>query len=152
MKAVLQRVKKASVTINEQETRAIGPGLLILLGVAATDTLDDARLLARKCAELRIFEDENQKLNLSALDLSYEVMIVSNFTLQADTKKGRRPSFIAAAKPPLSVEAYELFIQCMRETGIAKVETGEFGADMQIALVNDGPVTLVLDTEEWKRG
>lgn len=152
MKAVLQRVKNAAVTINGAETRAIGQGLLILLGVAAADSLDDARLLARKCAELRIFEDENQKLNLSALDLGYEVMIVSNFTLQADTRKGRRPSFIAAAKPPLSVDAYELFIQCVREAGIAKVETGEFGAEMQIALVNDGPVTLVLDTEEWKRG
>lgn len=151
MKAVLQRVKNASVTINGAETRTIGQGLLILLGVAATDTLDDAKLLARKCAELRIFEDENEKLNLSALDLGYDIMIVSNFTLQADTKKGRRPSFIAAAKPPLSVEAYELFIQCVRESGIAKVETGEFGAEMQIALVNDGPVTLVLDTEEWKR-
>lgn len=152
MKAVLQRVKNAAVTINGAETRAIGQGLLILLGVAAADSLDDARLLARKCAELRIFEDENQKLNLSALDLGYEVMVVSNFTLQADTRKGRRPSFIAAAKPPLSVDAYELFIQCVREAGIAKVETGEFGAEMQIALVNDGPVTLVLDTEEWKRG
>lgn len=151
MKAVLQRVKNASVTINGAETRTIGQGFLILLGVAATDTLDDAKLLARKCAELRIFEDENEKLNLSALDLGYDIMIVSNFTLQADTKKGRRPSFIAAAKPPLSVEAYELFIQCVREAGIAKVETGEFGAEMQIALVNDGPVTLVLDTEEWKR-
>lgn len=151
MKAVLQRVKNASVTINGAETRTIGQGLLILLGVAATDTLDDAKLLARKCAELRIFEDENEKLNLSALDLGYDIMIVSNFTLQADTKKGRRPSFIAAAKPPLSVETYELFIQCVREAGIAKVETGEFGAEMQIALVNDGPVTLVLDTEEWKR-
>lgn len=151
MKAVLQRVKNASVTINGAETRTIGQGLLILLGVAATDTLDDAKLLARKCAELRIFEDENEKLNLSALDLGYDIMIMSNFTLQADTKKGRRPSFIAAAKPPLSVEAYELFIQCVREAGIAKVETGEFGAEMQIALVNDGPVTLVLDTEEWKR-
>ncbi|WP_102048422.1 D-aminoacyl-tRNA deacylase [Pygmaiobacter massiliensis] len=151
MKAVLQRVKNASVTINGAETHTIGEGLLILLGVAATDTLDDAKLLARKCAELRIFEDENEKLNLSALDLGYDIMIVSNFTLQADTKKGRRPSFIAAAKPPLSVEAYELFIQCVREAGISKVETGEFGAEMQIALVNDGPVTLVLDTEEWKR-
>lgn len=151
MKAVLQRVKNASVTINGAETRTIGEGLLILLGIAATDTLDDAKLLARKCAELRIFEDENEKLNLSALDLGYDIMIVSNFTLQADTKKGRRPSFIAAAKPPLSVEVYELFIQCVREAGIAKVETGEFGAEMQIALVNDGPVTLVLDTEEWKR-
>ena len=152
MKAVVQRVKSAIVTINGGEKRAIGAGLLILLGVAVGDTMDDARLLARKCAELRIFEDEQGKLNLSAAELGGAAMVVSNFTLQADTKKGRRPSFLAAAKPPLSVEAYELFVECMRGYGLSGVETGEFGADMQIALVNDGPVTLLLDTEEWKRG
>ena len=152
MRAVVQRVHSAQVTIDGQETRAIGRGLLILLGVAAEDTMEDARLLARKCAELRVFEDGQGKLNLSAPELGYEAMVVSNFTLQADTKKGRRPSFIRAAKPPLSVEAYHLFVECVRGYGLARVETGEFGADMQIALVNDGPVTLVLDTEEWKRG
>ena len=152
MKAVIQRVTRASVTIDGAETRTIGPGLMVLLGVQDTDTLDICEKLAAKVAGLRIFEDAQGKLNLSAPELGYEAMVVSNFTLQADTKKGRRPSFIRAAKPPLSVEAYHLFVECVRGYGLARVETGEFGADMQIALVNDGPVTLVLDTEEWKRG
>lgn len=151
MKAVLQRVKHASVTIEGTETRSIGPGLCILLGVADTDTPDDAKLLARKCAELRIFEDEAGKLNLSALDLGYSALIVSNFTLQADTKKGRRPGFTRAAKQPLSVDLYELFVSEVRANGIKEIQTGEFGAEMQILLQNDGPITLVLDTEEWKR-
>ena len=151
MKAVVQRVKSARVTINGDEQRAIGKGLLILLGVAATDELGDARQLARKCAELRIFEDEAGKLNLSAPELGYEAMVVSNFTLQADTKKGRRPSFLKAAKPPLSVEAYQLFVDIIGQHGLRRVVTGEFGAEMQIELINDGPITLVLDTEEWKK-
>lgn len=151
MKAVLQRVKHASVTIENDETRAIGPGLLILLGVAETDTEADAALLARKCAELRIFEDADGKLNLSAQELGYDALIVSNFTLQADTKKGRRPSFMKAAKPPLSINCYERFVREVKENGIKTVKTGEFGAQMQVDLQNDGPITLVLDTEEWKR-
>ena len=151
MKAVIQRVLGAKVTINGEETRSIGPGLMILVGVAVSDSMDDARLLARKCAELRIFEDSDGKMNLSAQQLGYEAMVVSNFTLQADTKKGRRPSFILAAKPPLAVEAYELFVECLRGAGLRDVQTGEFGAEMRIELVNDGPVTIVMDTEEWKR-
>lgn len=151
MKAVLQRVKHAEVTIEGTETRKIGPGLMILLGVCETDGPEDAVLLARKCAELRIFEDEAGKLNLSALDMGYDALIVSNFTLQADTKKGRRPSFTKAAKTPLSVDCYELFVAEVKKNGIQNVKTGEFGAEMQVVLQNDGPVTLVLDTDEWKR-
>ncbi|MCI6640280.1 MAG: D-aminoacyl-tRNA deacylase [Pygmaiobacter massiliensis] len=151
MKAVLQRVKHASVTIEGDEERSIGQGLCILLGVAEQDTEQDACQLARKCAELRIFEDEAGKLNKSALELGLAALVVSNFTLQADTKKGRRPSFIRAAKQPLSQQLYQLFVQELAKAGIAPVKTGEFGAEMQVLLQNDGPVTLVLDTEEWKR-
>ena len=151
MKAVIQRVKRASVVINGAEERAIGPGLMILIGVAVGDTEEDARLLARKCAEVRIFEDEQGKMNRSAPELGYEALVVSNFTLQADTKKGRRPGFDRAAKPPLAVELYQLFVDCVGGYGLASVKTGEFGADMQIDLLNDGPVTLVMDTAEWKR-
>ena len=107
--------------------------------------------LAQKCAGLRIFEDAGGKLNVSAEELGCEALVVSNFTLYGDTKKGKRPSFIAAAKPPLSVEAYEAFVAELRKTGLARVETGEFGADMKVTLTNDGPVTIVIDTDEWKR-
>ena len=150
MKAVIQRVTRASVTIDGAETRAIGPGLKVLLGVQDTDTLDICEKLAAKVAGLRIFEDAQGKLNLSAEDKGYEALVVSNFTLYGDTKKGKRPSFIRAAKPPLSVDGYERFVACLRGTGLRRVETGEFGADMQIELVNDGPVTIVIETDDWK--
>ncbi len=114
-------------------------------------TLDVCEKLAQKCAGLRIFEDAGGKLNVSAEELGCEALVVSNFTLYGDTKKGKRPSFIAAAKPPLSVEAYEAFVAELRKTGLARVETGEFGADMKVTLTNDGPVTIVIDTDEWKR-
>ena len=127
MRAVIQRVSAADVVVNGGAPRAIGRGLMILLGVRDTDTLDVCEKLAQKCAGLRIFEDAG------------------------DTKKGKRPSFIAAAKPPLSVEAYEAFVAELRKTGLARVETGEFGADMKVTLTNDGPVTIVIDTDEWKR-
>ena len=152
MKAVIQRVRSASVVINGGEERSIGPGLLILVGVSIGDTEEDVRLLARKCAEVRIFEDENGKMNRSAPELGYEAMVISNFTLQADTRKGRRPGFDRAAKPPLAVDCYRLFVDCIGGYGLAAVKTGEFGADMQISLINDGPVTIVMDTEEGKRG
>ena len=151
MKAVIQRVQRASVTINGGETRSIGRGLLILLGVQDTDRLELCSKLAQKCAGLRIFEDEQGKLNLSAQELGYEAMVVSNFTLYGDTRKGRRPSFVRAAKPPLSVEAYRRFVEELRNTGLPRVETGEFGAEMQIELVNDGPVTIVIETDDWER-
>ena len=150
MKAVIQRVKRASVTINEAETRSIGRGLMILLGVQDTDSFDICEKLEKKCAELRIFEDEQGKLNLSAQELGLEALVVSNFTLYADTKKGRRPSFVRAAKPPLADGAYDRFVEELRKTGLAGVQTGTFGADMQIELVNDGPVTIVIETDDWK--
>lgn len=151
MRVVLQRVESASVEIDGKNTRAIEQGLVLLLGVKDTDTLDDCTKLAEKCANLRIFEDEEGKLNLSAVELNYSALVVSNFTLYGDSKKGKRPSFITAAKPPLSIDCYNEFVAQMQKQGLKSVQTGEFGADMKISLVNDGPVTLVLDTEEWKK-
>ncbi len=151
MRAVVQRVKQARVTIEGQETREIGPGLMILLGVREGDDMAVCKKLAEKCAGLRIFEDDEGKLNRSALELCYGALVVSNFTLYGDTKKGKRPSFTKAAKPPLSVNAYEEFVRCLRAQGLKEVQTGRFGADMQVELLNDGPVTLVLDTDEWAK-
>ncbi|WP_367924358.1 D-aminoacyl-tRNA deacylase [uncultured Ruthenibacterium sp.] len=149
MKAVIQRVLSASVVINGVEERSIGPGLVILLGVSDTDSLAICEKLARKCAGLRIFSDENGNLNISAEENGYEAMVVSNFTLYGDAKKGKRPSFIRAAKPPLSVDCYNRFVEELRKTELKRVVTGEFGADMQISLVNDGPVTIVIETDDW---
>ena len=149
MRAVLQRVSRASVVVNGGEPRAIGPGLVILLGVREPDTLDVVPKLAEKCAHLRIFPDADGKLNLSAVELGYSALVVSNFTLYGDSRKGKRPSFIHAARQPLSIDAYELFLEQIRRQGLADVQHGEFGADMQIELVNDGPITLILDTDEW---
>ena len=151
MRAVIQRVREASVVVNGAAPRAIGQGLVILLGVRDTDTLDICPKLAQKCAGLRIFDDADGKLNVSAEELRGEALVVSNFTLYGDTKKGRRPSFIAAAKPPLAVDAYEAFVAALRKTGLSRVETGEFGADMQITLTNDGQIRIVIDTDEWKK-
>ena len=117
-----------------------------------TDTLDIVPKLAEKCAGLRIFKDENDKLNLSAKDLGYSALVVSQFTLYGDTKKGFRPSFIKAARPPLAVDAYELFLAEMNKQGLKDVQHGEFGADMQVSLVNEGPCTIVIDTDEWHKG
>ena len=149
MREVLQRVAGASVTVNGGGARVIGPGLVLLVGIKDTDTLDLAPKLAEKCAHLRIFADEEGKLNRSAAELGYSALVVSNFTLYANTKKGKRPSFIAAAKPPLAVDAYELFLAELEKQGLKEVKHGEFGADMQVSLVNDGPVTILLDTDEW---
>ena len=147
MRAVIQAVSSASVRVNGGEPRSIGPGLVILLGVR--DTLDIVPKLADKCAGLRIFKDENDKLNLSAKDLGYSALVVSQFTLYGDTKKGYRPSFIKAARAPLAVDAYELFLAEMNRQGLRDVQHGEFGADMQVSLVNEGPCTIVIDTDEW---
>lgn len=152
MRAVIQCVRKADVSVNGGEPRAIGPGIVILLGVKDTDTLDIVPKLAEKCANLRVFPDEEGKLNKSAVDLGYSALVVSNFTLYGDTKKGKRPSYITAAKPPLSIDAYELFLAEMEKQGLKEVKHGEFGADMQVALVNEGPCTIVMDTDEWKKG
>lgn len=149
MRAVIQCVRKADVSVNEGEPRAIGPGIVILLGVKDTDTLDIVPKLAEKCANLRVFPDEEGKLNKSAVDLGYSALVVSNFTLYGDTKKGKRPSYITAAKPPLSIDAYDLFLAEMEKQGLKEVEHGEFGADMLVNIANDGPVTIVIDTDQW---
>lgn len=151
MRAVIQRVTGASVTVNGGPERAIGPGLVILLGVRDTDDPAIVPKLAEKCAHLRIFEDDAGKLNRSAVELGYEALVVSNFTLYGDTTKGKRPSFIHAAKADLAVPCYEQFLEEMGKQGLKAVQHGEFGADMQIRLINDGPVTIVIDTDEWKK-
>ena len=149
MRAVIQCVRKADVSVNGGEPRAIGPGIVILLGVKDTDTLDIVPKLAEKCANLRVFPDEEGKLNKSAVDLGYSALVVSNFTLYGDTKKGKRPSYITAAKPPLSIDAYDLFLAEMEKQGLKEVKHGEFGADMLGNIANDGPVTIVIDTDQW---
>ena len=149
MRAVIQCVRRADVSVNGGEPRAIGPGIVVLLGVKDTDTLDIVLKLAEKCANLRVFPDEEGKLNKSAVDLGYSALVVSNFTLYGDTKKGKRPSYITAAKPPLSIDAYELFLAEMGKQGLKEVKHGEFGADMLVNIANDGPVTIVIDTDQW---
>lgn len=151
MRAVIQRVTEASVTVNGGPARSIGPGLVILLGVRDTDDPAIVPKLAEKCAHLRIFEDDAGKLNRSAVELGYEALVVSNFTLYGDTTKGKRPSFIHAAKADLAVPCYEQFLEEMGKQGLKAVQHGEFGADMKIRLLNDGPVTIVIDTDEWKK-
>ena len=149
MKALVQRVKYARVTIDGNETRETGPGLLVLFCCAEDDSLDMCKKLAQKTAMLRIFSDEEGKMNLSAMDLGLSAMVVSQFTLMADTKKGNRPSFIAAAKPPLAVDAYEKYVEELKAYPFREVKTGEFGAHMQVEFCNDGPVTIMMDTKEW---
>ena len=151
MKAVLMRVQRASVTIDGRETRSIGRGFLILLAVTHDDTETQAVKLADKLCSLRLFEDADGKINLTLDEVGGEIMIVSQFTLYGDTKKGYRPSFIKAAKPPLSVDAYELFLAEMAKHGLKDVQHGEFGAHMQVSLVNEGPCTIIIDTDEWKK-
>ena len=148
MKVVLQRILRAEVTVNGEQKRAVGKGLLLLLGVNGADTEKSAELLAKKCAELRIFEDADGKMNLSAQELQLQCMVVSNFTLYADSKKGRRPSFTNAAPPQVAIPLYEHFVAELQKLMAGNVVTGDFGADMRIELVNDGPVTIILDTEE----
>ena len=151
MRAVIQRVTGASVSVNGGPARSIGPGLVILLGVRETDDPAVIPKLAEKCAHLRIFEDEAGKLNRSAAELGYEALVVSNFTLYGDTSRGKRPSFTHAARPDLAVPCYEQFLAELGSQGLRGVQHGEFGADMQIRLCNDGPVTIVIDTDEWKK-
>lgn len=146
MRVVLTRVSKASITIDGEAGGIIGKGYLVLLGVGPEDTEKEACYLAKKCAELRIFEDENGKMNMGLSDVGGEMMVVSNFTLYAECAKGRRPDFFFAAKPDVAIPLYEKFLSEVRAYGIEPV-TGKFGADMQIDHVNDGPVTLILDTE-----
>ncbi len=147
MKVVLQRAKHASVTVAGQTIGKIDQGVVLLVGITHSDTEEDAVYLANKIANLRIFEDEQGKLNDSLLELEGEVLSVSQFTLYGDCRKGRRPSFTQAAKPDKAKVLYERFNELLRENGLT-VETGEFGAMMDVQLTNDGPVTLILDTEQ----
>ena len=150
MRAVVQRVKDAWITVNGGEKQYMEQGLVVLFGVNDTDEAKDTSVLAKKISELRIFEYEDGKMNISALDKNYSCMVVSQFTLFADTKKGRRPSFIKAARPEKAIPIYEKFLSEIESAGFKKVIHGEFGADMQINLTNDGPGTIILDTDEWK--
>lgn len=147
MRIVLQRVKSASVSIEDSVVGEINQGFLLLVGVGPEDTSDDASYLARKIAGMRIFSDENGKMNLSIDQIGGKILSVSQFTLFADTKKGNRPSFTGAASPEAANQLYEEFNEILRREYDLTVETGEFGADMQVSLVNDGPVTIILDTK-----
>jgi D-aminoacyl-tRNA deacylase len=145
MRIVLQRVSRAKVTVNGQIVGEIGRGILVLLGISNVDMEKDATYLLEKTVNLRIFEDADEKMNLSLLDIKGELLVVSQFTLYGDTRRGRRPSFIDAAPPEKANQLYEFFVSAARQQ-IAKVETGKFQAMMDVELVNDGPVTILLDS------
>ncbi|WP_079479563.1 D-aminoacyl-tRNA deacylase [Halobacillus salinus] len=147
MKAVVQRAVDASVEVAGDTTGQIAHGLVVLLGVTHDDTEEDARYLAKKIPYLRIFEDEEQKMNLSLLDIGGKLLSVSQFTLYGDTRKGRRPNFMGAAKPPQAEKLYEAFNDMVENEGV-QVETGEFGAMMNVQLTNSGPVTLILESKD----
>ncbi|MYD62614.1 MAG: D-tyrosyl-tRNA(Tyr) deacylase [Gemmatimonadetes bacterium] len=146
MRALIQRVCRATVRVEEQVVGQIDRGLLILLGISDTDGLSDMEYVAEKCVNLRIFEDDQGKMNRSLLDTGGQALVVSQFTLHADTRKGRRPSFNRAAPPDIANSIYEQFVQCLRTFGIY-TETGVFGAYMQVEIHNTGPVTLMIDSE-----
>lgn len=147
MKVVIQRVSEASVTIEDHKVADIQIGLLVLIGIVEEDTQEDIDFLAQKIIHLRIFNDENGIMNTSLFAIRGEIIVVSQFTLQARTKKGNRPSYIKAAKPLIAIPLYENFIQTLEKELDKKVQTGVFGADMKVALVNDGPVTIVIDSK-----
>jgi D-tyrosyl-tRNA(Tyr) deacylase len=146
MKIVIQRVSKASVTIHEKKVAAIKNGLLILVGIVNEDGQEDIDFLVRKIVNLRIFNDENKVMNHSLLEVNGEALVVSQFTLQASTKKGNRPSYIKAAKAEIAIPLYEKFTQTLEKEMGKKVQTGEFGAAMKVELLNDGPVTISIDS------
>lgn len=148
MRVVVQRVSKASVTINQKKVAKIKEGLLILLGITATDTKEDIQYLVKKIANLRVFNDENQVMNVSLKDLNAEVIVVSQFTLFAHTKKGNRPSYIRAAKPDVALPLYHKFVTSLEDQINTQVQTGVFGANMKVALLNDGPVTIFIDSKD----
>ena len=147
MKIVLQRVSSASVTIENKIVADIQKGLLILIGIEAADLQEDIDWLVGKITKIRIFEDENQVMNLSVKDIDGDIITVSQFTLHAATKKGNRPSYIKAAKPDVAIPLYENFVQQLEKELGKKVQTGVFGADMKVSLLNDGPVTIIMDSK-----
>ena len=147
MKSVIQRVSESSVTINNEIVAQIQQGLLVLVGIEDADNQDDINWLTSKIANLRIFGDENEVMNLSLKDINGEMIVVSQFTLHAATKKGNRPSYIKASKPEIAIPLYESFVKQMEIELGKKIQTGQFGADMKVSLVNDGPVTIIIDTK-----
>ena len=152
MRAVIQRVTHAEVEVEGQIVGSCKGGYMILFCAVEGDSEADIDLLARKTANLRIFEDENGKMNKSILDVCGEVLCISQFTLAADTKKGNRPSFINALEPVSAKGYYEMYCDALKSYGVNHVATGEFGADMKVSITNDGPVTIILDTDVWKKG
>ena len=151
MKAVIQRVESASVSVAGKIAGACEKGFMLLFGAAKGDTEADAELLARKTANLRVFCDENGKMNKSVLDIGGGILAISQFTLCADVKKGNRPSFTDALEPQKAEELYNFFCERLKAEGVNRVEKGIFGADMKVSLVNDGPVTIIFDTEIWRK-
>ena len=147
MKSVIQRVSQASVTIDGKKVSEIQNGLLILVGIEDSDSQEDIQWLSAKIVNLRIFGDENDVMNLSVKDIDGEIIVVSQFTLHASTKKGNRPSYIKASKPDIAIPLYENFVKQIEIDLGKKIQTGEFGADMKVALLNDGPVTIMIDTK-----
>ena len=150
MRIVIQRVSEASVSVGGELISKIEKGMMILLGIEDADTEEDVDWLCNKLSKLRIFSDENDAMNLDINQIDGSFLVVSQFTLHAMTKKGNRPSFIRAARPEKAIPIYEKFLSEIESAGFKKVIHGEFGADMQINLTNDGPVTIILDTDEWK--
>lgn len=147
MKTVIQRVSHASVTVNEKIVAEIQKGLLVLVGIEDADTQEDSIWLTSKIVNLRIFGDENDVMNLSVQDIAGDIIVISQFTLQASTKKGNRPSYLKASKAEIAIPLYENFIQCIENQLGKKVQTGIFAADMKVSLLNDGPVTIVIDSK-----
>jgi D-tyrosyl-tRNA(Tyr) deacylase len=150
MIAVIQRVTEASVTIENETKGEIQIGLLILLGIEEADTEEDIEWLSRKIINMRIFNDENGVMNKSLLDIDGEILLISQFTLHASTKKGNRPSYIKAAKPDVAIPLYDKMLQFLNMNIPTQIQSGEFGADMKVSLVNDGPVTIILDSKDKK--
>jgi len=149
MRLVIQRVSHASVTIDNKVNGKIGKGFLVLIGISPTDTKEDADFLVRKLVNLRVFEDENEKMNLALKDVNGELLLISQFTLYANTNEGNRPSFVEAAKPDIAIPLYDYFVEECRKK-VSHVDTGIFGADMKVELLNDGPVTIMMDSKVRK--
>lgn len=149
MRLVIQRVSHASVTIDNKVNGKIGKGFLVLIGISPTDTKEDADFLVRKLVNLRVFEDENEKMNLALKDVNGELLLISQFTLYANTNEGNRPSFVEAAKPDIAIPLYDYFVEECRKK-VPHVDTGIFGADMKVELLNDGPVTIMMDSKVRK--